>query len=157
MSALLDAINGVANAAQVTPTLVTGGQPGAEQLKALKAAGAQVILDARDPMEPRPFDEPATARALGLEYLNIPVVSGALDDTLLERLLDAVRQNAERPTFFHCNSGNRVAGPLVAWLILDRGMSEEEATEEGMRMGLRTPEMMEWGVEYARKQGKGER
>ena len=151
MISFISAVAGVANACEVTPNLVTGGQPTAEHLKALKAAGAEVILDVRDPMEPRPFDEPAAARALGLEYVNIPVVSGAVDDELLERVLDAVRRNGDRRMYFHCNSGNRVAGPLLAWFILDRGMSEEEATEQGMRMGLRTPEMMEWGLEYARK------
>lgn len=150
----LEAIEGVTNAAQVTPTLLTGGQPTADHLRALRGAGIEVVLDVRDPMEPRPCDEPAVAAACGLEYLNIPVVSGAIDDAVLERVLDVVRRNAGRPMFCHCSSGNRVAGPLVAWFILDRGMTEEAATEEGMRLGLRTPEMMEWGVEYARKRGK---
>lgn len=151
MSSLLDAVSGVANACEVTPTLVTGGQPTADHLKALHAAGAQVVLDVRDPMEPRPFDEPATARALGLEYLNIPVVSGAVDDELLGRVLEALRRNRGRPMYYHCNSGNRVTGPLIAFLILDLGMSEDQATEQAMRAGLRSPEMLEWGLEYARK------
>lgn len=155
MNSLISAVAGVANACEVTPCLITGGQPTAAHLKALKAAGAEVILDVRDPMEPRPFDEPAEARALGLEYLNIPVVSGAVDDELLERVLDAIRRNRDRPMYFHCNSGNRVGGTLVAWFILDRGMTEEEATEQAMRLGLRTPEMLEWGLEYARKKREG--
>ena len=54
-----DAIAGIANACQATPTMVTGGQPTAEQLAAFKAAGGALVLDIRDPMEPRPFNEPA--------------------------------------------------------------------------------------------------
>lgn len=154
MTTLLDAIAGVANATQVTPTLVTGGQPTAQQLAALKAAGAAVVLDARDPMEPRPFDEPATVRALGMEYVNIPVVPGRLDDALLERILDVVRKNADRPMFFHCGSGNRVGGPLLAYLMIDRGMDEDPATELAMKIGLRSPEMLEWGTKYARDRSK---
>lgn len=150
MSTLLDAIAGAPNATQVTPNLVTGGQPTAQQLGALKSAGLAVVLDARDPMEPRPFDEPATVRALGMEYVNIPVVPGTLDDALLERILDVVRKNADRPMFFHCGSGNRVGGPLLAYLMIDRGMDEDAATELAMRIGLRSPEMLEWGMEYAR-------
>jgi protein tyrosine phosphatase (PTP) superfamily phosphohydrolase (DUF442 family) len=153
MPSLLEAAAGVANACEVTPNLVTGGQPSADQLRALRAAGAEVVLDIRDPMEPRPFDEPAAARALGLEYVNIPVVAGAVDDALLERILGVVRKNGDRRMFFHCGSGNRVGGALLAHFILDRGMSEDEATELAMRVGLRSPEMMEWGLEYARKQG----
>ncbi|HEU5358561.1 MAG TPA: sulfur transferase domain-containing protein, partial [Gemmatimonadales bacterium] len=132
-------------------TLVTSGQPGPRHLEALKSAGAQVILDLRDPMEARPFDEPAAARALGLEYVNIPVASGAIDDALLERILEVARRSAERPTLVHCASGNRVTGPLLAYLMIDRGMDEDNATELAMRMGLRSPEMLEWGVEYARR------
>jgi protein tyrosine phosphatase (PTP) superfamily phosphohydrolase (DUF442 family) len=154
MTTLLDAIAGVTNATQVTPNLVTGGQPTAQQLTALKAAGTAVVLDVRDPMEPRPFDEPATVRELGMEYVNIPVVPGALDDALLDRILDVVRRNAERPMFFHCGSGNRVGGPLLAYLMIDRGMDEDSATELAMKIGLRSPEMLEWGTEYARSRPK---
>ena len=76
----LDALAGVANAAEPLPNLLTGGQPSMEHLEALKAAGVTVVLDIRDPMEPRPFDEVQTAENLGLEYLNIPVSAGTLDD-----------------------------------------------------------------------------
>ncbi|HET7024002.1 MAG TPA: hypothetical protein VFI39_02220 [Gemmatimonadales bacterium] len=155
MSTLLEAIKGVPNATQVTPNLVTGGQPTAEHLAALKAAGAAVVLDARDPMEPRPFDEPTTVRGLGMEYVNIPVVPGTTDDALLERILDVVRKNVDRGMFFHCGSGNRVGGPLLAYLMIDRGMDEDSATELAMKIGLRSPEMLEWGTEYARKRTEG--
>ncbi|HSC58415.1 MAG TPA: sulfur transferase domain-containing protein [Gemmatimonadales bacterium] len=151
MPTLIEALAGVVNATEITPTLVTGGQPGPRHLEALKVAGAQVILDLRDPMEARAFDEPAAVRALGLEYINIPVASGAIDDTLLERILEVARRSAERPMLVHCASGNRVTGPLLAYLMIDRGMDEDAATELAMRMGLRSPEMLEWGVEYARR------
>ncbi|MFI5234851.1 MAG: hypothetical protein ACHQXA_04000 [Gemmatimonadales bacterium] len=152
----LDAINGVANACQAAPGVVTGGQPSAAHLSRLKAAGAAVILDIRDPMESRSFDEPATVRDLGLEYINIPVAAGGVDDALLERILAVVRQNKDRQIFFHCGSGNRVGGALIPYFMLDLGMTEEEAVTQAMRVGLRSPEMMEWGVEYARKHGMGE-
>lgn len=155
MDSLLSAVAGVTNACEVTRNLVTGGQPTTDHLRALKAAGAEVILDVRDPMEPRPCDEAADARALGLEYVNVPVVSGAVDDGTIERVLAVVRENRHRPMYAHCSSGNRVAGALLPYLILDAGMSEDEATEQGMRMGLRTPEMMEWGIAYARKKQEG--
>ena len=61
MSGAFQALRGVANACQILPNVISGGQPTAEQLKALKAAGGDIVLDLRDPMEPRPLDEPATA------------------------------------------------------------------------------------------------
>ena len=83
MSDLLAAIRGLPNAAEPLEGWVTGGQPTAAHLPALHAAGCQVILDNRDPMEPRPFDEPKTVRQLGMEYVNVSVRQGALDDQVM--------------------------------------------------------------------------
>src|SRR6185312_14473974 len=59
VSHLLAAISGLANACEPVPDLVTGGQPTGEHFSALKAAGCEVVLDARDPMETRPFPDEA--------------------------------------------------------------------------------------------------
>jgi hypothetical protein len=44
-----------------------------------------------------------------------------------------------------------VAGALIPHFILDRGMDEETAVETAMRLGLRGADLMEWGLEYARR------
>ena len=147
----LDAVRGVANACQVLPSIVTGGQPTAEQLTALAQAGGGIVLDIRDPMEPRPFDEPAHIRGLGMEYVNVPVSSGTADDAALERILGVLRSAGSRQLFFHCGSGNRVGGAMIPYLMLDHGMNEEEAVEQAMRIGLRSPEYLQWGLDYAKR------
>ena len=143
-----EALAGIANACQATPTLITGGQPSADQLAAFKRAGGAVVLDIRDPMEPRPFNEPAKMKELGLEYVVVPVVSGQTNDAILERILETVRAHKDRPMLFHCGSGNRVGGALIPYFMLDLGMDEEAAIEQAMRIGLRSPEMMQWGLGY---------
>ncbi len=154
MSTPLEALRGVVNAAAPLPNLVTGGQPNGEHFRALKSAGVEVILDIRDPMEPRPLDEPAAVRALGMEYLNVSVTAATMDDETLEQLLGIVRSNAGRSMLFHCASGNRVAGALIPHLILDHGLSEDDAVAAAMRMGLRGAEVLEWGLDYARRRGE---
>jgi protein tyrosine phosphatase (PTP) superfamily phosphohydrolase (DUF442 family) len=151
MPTVFEAVSGVANACQILPNVVTGGQPTAEQLKALKEAGAGIVLDLRDPMEPRPIDEPALVRQLGLEYINIPVRAGSLDDTTLEHILTVLRGAGDRTVFFHCGSGSRVGGALIPYFILDQGLEEQDAVDQAMRVGLRSAEYMEWGLEYARR------
>lgn len=153
----LDALAGVANAAAPLPNLLTGGQPSAGHLEALRNAGVTVILDIRDPIEPRPFDEPATARQLGLEYINVPVSAATLDDPTLERILEVVRSNAGRQLLFHCASGNRVGGALLPHFILDHGMTEDDAIQAAMRIGLRGADILEWGLDYARRHAPGAR
>ncbi len=151
MPTAFQAVSGVANACQILPNVVTGGQPTADQLKALKEAGGEIVLDLRDPMEPRPVNEAALVRELGMEYINIPVRAGSLDDTTLEQILAVLRRAGERTVFFHCGSGSRVGGALIPFFILDQGMEEQDAVDQAMRVGLRSAEYMEWGLEYARR------
>ena len=151
MNQALSAVGGVANACEAVPNVITGGQPTEAQLEALKAAGGGVVLDVRDPMEPRPFDEAGTVKRLGMEYVNVPISPGATGDDKMERILETLRKNRDRTVFFHCGSGNRVGGAMIAHLMLDHGVPEDEAVTRAMRMGLRSPEYMEWGLDYVRR------
>jgi protein tyrosine phosphatase (PTP) superfamily phosphohydrolase (DUF442 family) len=148
------AIRDVANACQVLPNILTGGQPTAEQLEALRDSGGDVVLDLRDPLEPRPVDEPHVVHSLGMKYVNVPVRSGALDDMTLERILEVLRSAGEHTVFVHCGSGNRVGAALIPYLILDQNMEEEDAVDQAMRVGLRSAEMLEWGLDYVRRNPK---
>ena len=146
-----DALADIPNAAQPLPGLVTGGQPTAVQLEAFRAAGGEVVLDIRGPREPRPLDEVAVTGRLGLEYRVVPVVAGTVTDATLEAILGVLREARHRTTLFHCASGNRVGAALIPYLMLDHGMEEGDAVEQARRVGLTSPELMAWGVGYARK------
>jgi protein tyrosine phosphatase (PTP) superfamily phosphohydrolase (DUF442 family) len=152
MSTLLTAAHGLPNASEPVPGWVTGGQPSAAQVAALHGAGCQVVLDNRDPMEPRPFDEPAAVRAAGMEYVNVPLVHGAVTVDTMRQMHEAVKKLAGRRALLHCSSGNRTAAALIPYFILDKGMAEEDAVEAAMAIGLRSAELMELALEYARKQ-----
>lgn len=151
----MDALRGVVNANQASPTVMTGGQPSAAHFRALRDAGVEVVLDIRDPMEPRGFDQQALMDELGFEYRNITVSDVHLNDETLGEITEVMRQNEGRQVLVHCASGNRVGGALIPWLILDQGMTEDEATMAAMRMGLRGAHLLEWGLDYARRRAEG--
>ena len=155
MSQLLDAIAGVPNACEPIPGIVTGGQPAPAHLAALKQAGCAVVIDIREPMEPQPFRTPDAVVAAGLEYRSIPVGHGAVSNATFSRLTDAMRELVgKRAAFIYCASGNRVGAGLLPYLMLDRGLDEESAVAQALRVGLRSAELMEQALEYARgKQG----
>ncbi|MGH7606057.1 MAG: beta-lactamase hydrolase domain-containing protein [Gemmatimonadales bacterium] len=153
MPDLLAALHDLPNAVEAIEGWVTGGQPTVEHLAAFKAAGGEVVVDNRDPMEPRPLDEPAAVRAAGLEYVNIPIVHGAVTPATLERMHDTLRRIAGKKALLHCSSGNRTAGAMIPYLMVDAGMAEQEAVDTAMRMGLRSAELMEMAVDYARRPG----
>jgi protein tyrosine phosphatase (PTP) superfamily phosphohydrolase (DUF442 family) len=148
VSALLSAFNGLPNAAEPVPGWVTGGQPTDQQIKAFKAAGGEVVLDNRDPMEPRPFDEPATVRATGLEYLSLPIVHGAVTTSTMKDMHQALKTLEGRKALLHCSSGNRTAAALIPYLMVEQKMEQDDAVDLAMSIGLRSAELMEIAVDY---------
>lgn len=154
MSQLLAAVAGVPNACEPLPGLVTGGQPQSVHFAALRAAGCEVVLDVRDPMEPRPMREPDDARAAGLEYLCVPVGHSGVSDDTFTKIRQTVKDLVgKRKALFHCGSGNRVGAALIPYLILDQGFEEEDAVVEAMRIGMRNAGLMEEALNYVRRHG----
>ena len=151
VSALLDAIAGVPNAGEPLPGLVTGGQPTLQQLAALKQAGCEVILDCRDPMEPRPLSEPEEVARSGMDYIVIPVGHTRGEDETLRRIREVLSANVgKKKMFYHCASGNRVGATLIPYLMLDQEFTEEDAVTTAMRTGARNAELIEWALEFVK-------
>lgn len=153
VSALLDAIAGLANASEPIPGLVTGGQPTTQHLAALKQAGCDLILDCRDPMEPRPLSEADEVRRAGMEYIVIPVGHTRGEDGTLREIRRVLTANVgTRKMLYHCASGNRVGATLIPFLMMDQEFTEEEAVETAMRAGARNAELIEWALDYAKNE-----
>jgi protein tyrosine phosphatase (PTP) superfamily phosphohydrolase (DUF442 family) len=155
MATTFQALERVPNACQLLPNVITGGQPSTADLEAFRDAGGGIVLDLRDPMEPRPLDEQATTQRLGLEYVVVPVTAGTMTDTTLERIHGVLRDAGDRAVFVHCGSGSRVGGALLPHLMLEHGLAEEDAVGQAMRIGLRSADLLEWGLDYARRRSMG--
>ena len=149
MSVLLSGLAGLPNAAEPVSGWITGGQPTEQQIKSFKAAGGEVVVDNRDPMEPRPFDEPATVRAAGLEYISLPIVHGAVTTDTMKRMYQTLKKLEGRKALLHCSSGNRTAAALIPYLMIDKKLEQEDAVDLAMSIGLRSAELMEIAVTYA--------
>ncbi|HSR14429.1 MAG TPA: hypothetical protein VLL51_01665 [Gemmatimonadales bacterium] len=150
MTRPIDALQGVINANQALPRVVTAGQPGPAHFRALKEAGVEVVVDLRHPEEPRGFDEPTLMRELGFEYVVIPVTDETITDETLDRVTAVMRRHADQEVLVHCASGNRIGGALVPCLMLDHGFDEDDVTMAALRMGLRAAHLLHWGIDYAR-------
>jgi len=83
--------------------------------------------------------------------VNVPISAARLNDETLERILKVLRDKGEKQIFMHCGSGNRVGGALIAHLMLDQRMEEEDAVATAMKVGLRSAEYLEWGLDYVRR------
>ena len=156
VSALLDAIAAAANASEPVAGLVTSGQPTVQQLAALKQAGCELVLDCRDPMEPRPLSEADEVKRAGMEYIVIPVGHTRGEDETLRRIREVLAANVgKRKMLYHCASGNRVGATLIPWLMLDQQFSEDDAVMTAMRSGARNAELIEWALQFAKTAAGG--
>ena len=129
---------------RVDGRLAFAGQPSADELRALAAAGVRV-LDLRRPEEGRGFDQPALAEELGLDYANVPVDAPALGDPQVHRAFKEALES-DGQLVVHCASGNRVAGLYYAYLVNEQGMSRDEAKQRAKELGL-TSAGVEGGVD----------
>lgn len=148
---LASAVPGLAQGYCPLPGVATAGQPRADQLRALAAAGYRAVLDLRTAGEPRGYDEAAVARDAGLRYESVPVTTPADGD------FDAVRSflsdESNVPVLVHCASANRVGALLLPYLVLDLGHPLEDALPAAQRIGLRSPELAEAALRYIRSRG----
>jgi uncharacterized protein (TIGR01244 family) len=115
--------------------ITTAGQPSAEALSAVAAAGYKSVIDLRAPQEDRGLDEQKTVETLGMSYVNLPV-AGA-DGVTYEnaKALDRLLADLPKPVLVHCTSSNRV-GALLALRAKLNGTDSEAALDLGLANGL---------------------
>lgn len=113
---------------QLSPSLLTAGQPLEEQFEAIREAGCLVVInladeDATDYL----LEEPHIVESLGLEYLNIPVAWSAPQISDLLAFFDAMRQYTGRKIFLHCARNMRVSAFVYLYRILRLGWSPADS------------------------------
>ena len=143
-AAALDGWEGVNNLFQDNQFFFSG-QPDADAFRRLvEEAGVQTVVSFRRPQElaQLDFDEPALLDALGVRFINIPVMPDTFSKTDVDRLA-AVLDKTEGPILLHCSSSNRVGGVWTTYLVQHRGLALEEALQLGRAAGLSSDSMVE--------------
>lgn len=115
----------------VFPELATSGQPTVSQLDAIDAAGYEVVLNLAlhdDPRYSLP-DEPASVRALGMDYVHIPVKFDAPSLADLKAFFDVLEQHKGRRIWIHCAANIRVTAFLGLYRVLVEKWAVEPAFE----------------------------
>jgi uncharacterized protein (TIGR01244 family) len=138
---------GLKDASLPLDDVATAGQPERGHLEQLAEAGYRTVLDLRGPDEDRGFDERAEARDAGLMYLNVPV-GQSLPDDAIERVRAVLDDESNRPLLVHCGSASRVGGAMIPYLVLDKGMSPDEAVRMARDIGLKSDELERDALAY---------
>ncbi len=121
-------LQAIRNYRAVSDRIGTSGMPTEEQLANVARAGFEVVinLDQLDSRHALP-DERASVEALGLTYLQIPVVWEHPTHERLVEFREAMAKHADKRTFVHCVSNYRVSAFMALYRVLDLGWDREEA------------------------------
>lgn len=142
---------GLENAGSPLEDVATAGQPEEQHFERLAEAGYRTVVDLRAAEEDRGLVETEVVSRAGMEYVNIPVGHETIDDETFERFRDLMKDPERRPVLMHCSSANRVGALLIPFLILDEGKTPEEAEEMAYEVGLKSDDLKEAALGYARE------
>ncbi len=120
----------VGNFERVSANLMRGGAPSEQALKELKAAGVKTIVNLRGGGAASKKEERA-ARAVGLDYYNIPMGYSDPNLSKVSSVLDIIRDPAKQPVYIHCLQGADRTGMMVGiHRVLSDGWQFDQAYTE---------------------------
>jgi uncharacterized protein (TIGR01244 family) len=147
---------GVSNYTRVDATVACAGATPVEAIPALKADGFRSIVNLRQASEEGANVDASrqAAEAAGLRYVHIPVDGANLKAESVDQFLAAMKDPRNSPAFIHCASANRVGMMWLIKRVVSDGWSVEKATAEAERVGLKSPRLKEFAIEYLKARGK---
>ena len=98
------------NLVEISPALVTSGQPSAEALGTLKARGFEAVIYLAPLTVPDAVrDEPLIVTRQGLTFVNIPIKFDNPTDSDFEKFAAALQGLGQRKTLVHCEVNLRAS------------------------------------------------
>jgi uncharacterized protein (TIGR01244 family) len=156
MQAPAASVPGVTNYTRVDATVGCGGATTVEAYPALKKEGFAAVINLRQANEAGAEIETskAAAQAAGLKYIHVPMNGQAPSTEAADAFLAAVKDPANSPVYIHCATANRVGAVWLIKRVLADGWDVEKATAEAERIGLRSPQLKQFALDYiAARQG----
>ena len=144
---------------QVSERLYRGAQPRAGGVQRLRELGIDTIVNLRGSGELTRAEE-AEARALGLNYFNVPLPNwGRPQDDRVRRILLIIAAPQNGRVFVHCKDGVDRTGTIVAlYRIGQQHWSTNDALAEAERLGMRRSQfwMRDYTEDYGRRTQTGD-
>lgn len=133
---------GFANVLAESGKILIAGQPDENGLARAKAEGVTRIVNLRTPAEMSARDAPdeaAASKALGLDYVQIPLggEDAPFTPAAVEQFAEAV-ESADGKVLLHCRSGRRASYLWAAWLVKYKGVPVHEAVDLARQVNFGT-------------------
>ena len=141
---------GIVNFSKVDAVVACGGATETSALDGLAKDGFKSVINLRLASEANANIElnAAHAKALGLNYIHIPINGQQPDPKAVDQFLAAIATTANQPVYVHCGSASRVGAMWLVKRVLQDGWTIEKATEEAKLIGLRGEPLEKFALSY---------
>jgi uncharacterized protein (TIGR01244 family) len=133
-----ETVPGINNFARLETTVACAGATKAEAVPEIKKMGFRSIINVREANEPgaEVEKEEAAAKAVGLNFVNVPFNIASPAPDLVDRFIAAATKPENNPAFIHCAAGGRAASLWMIKRVQVDGWDEARALEEANALGL---------------------
>src|SRR5262245_37129373 len=150
-------LEGFTGITAVGARVLIAGQPTPLGLANARDDGVKVVINLR-PASEMSFDERIVAQGLGMEYGAIPFTNDSLSDVDVGRFPGKMREGLKREgeddrVLVRCRTGDRAAALWALYEITEGKAHPEAAVARARQAGLRSPELVQYIGEYARRIG----
>ena len=131
-----------------------GGATEATALAGLKQDGFASVINLRVASEPGANVDASRAEAerAGLKYHHLPFSPSEPDAKIVKQFLATVADKSNQPVYIHCGSANRVGAVWLVKRVLQDGWPLEKATTEAKAIGLTSPQLEKFALDYVAAQ-----
>lgn len=148
-----ETIEGIRNFTKVDATVACAGSTEPAAMAAIGKRGYKTVISLREATETGALidESQKAAEAAGMKFVHLPMNSMKPDPAIVDRYLATVKDTSNQPLFIFCASGSR-AGTM--WLIkrmLVDGWDEEKATSEAVLIGMSSPTLKAFALDYVAK------
>ena len=120
---------------ELSPNLLTGGQPTAEQLRDVARLGYQTVINlALHDADYSLPDEFALVESLGMRYYHIPVVWKLPRFADYQRFVSVMHQQGGRRVFVHCAANKRVSIFIALYRVCELDWDQAEAWADVLKV-----------------------
>lgn len=121
---------------KISDEFSAGGQPTLEDLKRLAEEGFKSVVNLRSLDEAgASVEEQQQAESVGLEYVNIPVLSTEANAELMAKVVSEVEQ-LPTPVYFHCGVGGRASAAALITFATQQELNREAVVAKAEELGI---------------------
>ena len=125
---------------KINEQVSVGGQPSEEQLQELVQDGFRSVVNFRTEGEEdqplSPAEEGSVVERLGLIYVHIPVISGAIEPDAVDQFR-AKLPELPKPIFAHCKGGTRAGAMVMMHVACEQQINGKQALDEADHLGIK--------------------